>query len=237
MTHAGAGTDQANAVAVARDFAGTMAVYTAPANADRYLMARAWLLLPPLWAARVGAFDPGWREWLPFCDQPDEHQPGADTVDIRTAAIELAEMAPQPWETGGPDALVAWYEAAIDTAHDVYAHWAIMSGTVLDPKDPWTVAAWRACHATSVLTEASYLAAGGILPLEHDGRFYASSAETFPAAPDRLSEREAAMVWAPRPAGWTTQQPAKLDPRILAAVDTHMAANAAADARQRLELW
>lgn len=223
--------DDASSVQTATDFAGSLAAHVPHHN--RYLMARAWLLLPVLWAARTGHLDTSWRLGLPtqIGDGPWDDR----AYDIRAAAIELANLPPQPWEIGGPDALEAWFDAALEQAHAVYAHWALMSATqLIDPQHPWSIAAWQACHATCVLTEASYLAAG-----PHSPRSTCLMTERTVSAPEppvELPPADAALVFAAPPPHWRAEHPG-LDPRVAAAITERFRQSGETAAAARLLCW
>lgn len=224
--------NDADSVAACTDFAGQLACHVPHAN--RYLMARAWLLLPALWAARSGTLDAAeWRAALPtqFGDPGDER-----ATDVRVAAIELAETDPQPWESGGPDALNSWYDAAMEQANNVYGHWALVTAAgVVNPDHPWSEKARQASHAVWVMTEASFLAAGGnVLRLRHGFKF-----SQRPAPPKELSPGDTARVFARRPPAWLQAQ--RLFGSFGSRIDDALAAQAAEAsapmARARLAFW
>lgn len=225
-----ANIDASDALLMATRFARSMATLTP--HPGRYQVAEAALLLPALWQARTGTLDPQWRTSGTInvageCSDPDR------SCDLQAAAIALAELPTQPWETGaGPEALDAWFAAARRAAYTIYEHVGrayaaqLFSAASHEP-------ARRACYALIVLTEASYLAAGGgDFPLHR----LAPRQPDAPNRPDELSAADEAAVFTPAPAAWAPPA-GQMDARILASVTAQVGASANVFAAQRLLLW
>lgn len=226
----------ADSLRMATQFAMSMATHIP--HQGRYQVAHAALLLPVLWQARTGQLDPQWRrssalDYRGWTTAPDR------ACDLGAAAMALAELPAQTWETAdGSEALDAWFAAARHAAYTVYEHYglALAGGMITPPRcSPSSEATWRACYTLIVLTEASYLAAGGRgFPLH---RLTARRPDD-PAPPADLSAADEAAVFAPPPAAWATLTAGiGVDPRIHSAATHRMSESAAMSAQQRLIMW
>ncbi|WP_142304886.1 hypothetical protein [Mycobacterium avium] len=226
----------ADSLRMATQFAMSMATHMP--HQGRYQVAQAALLLPVLWQARTGQLDPQWRDssaldYRGWVTDPDR------ACDLAAAAMALAELPAQPWETaGGSEALDAWFAAARHAAYTVYEHYGLAhaAGMITPPRcSPSSEATWRSCYTLIVLTEASYLAAGGRgFPLH---RLTARRPDD-PAPPADLSAADEAAVFTPPPAEWATLTAgAGMDPRIYSAATHRLSQSAAMSAQQRLIMW
>ncbi|WP_211285793.1 hypothetical protein, partial [Mycobacterium timonense] len=123
-----------------------------------------------------------------------------------------------------------------EQAHAVYAHWGLCAAQrLINPKHPWMIAIWHACHATCVLTEASYLAAGAG-PTEWTWlRGMPNRRVNAPEPPAALTPAEEAMVFTPPPSHWSSDP--RLDPRITTAVAKQSQQSSTAAAFARLTCW
>ncbi|MEB3072048.1 hypothetical protein [[Mycobacterium] vasticus] len=176
---------------------------------DTRAMARAGLLLPVLWQARIGRPDSWWRAQLATAL-------ATDCQVVREAAVQLLDDDLQPWETGGPQALTAWYIETRDLTDRVVGHIAdrsrlLVAAGWLTPRDR---ARWEtlllAGHRATVLADASYLAAGG------DPAVPWPTGSLPPGEQLRLTAADRAVIDAPRPDAWTVPPPID-DPVRLAA--------------------
>ncbi|MUM03362.1 hypothetical protein B5P44_00805 [Mycobacterium sp. CBMA 213] len=202
---------------------------TLPATAEKYEVIRAALLLPALWHARVGTLIPGWRQQLPV-----PAHAGQGPMEMFAAAMELAWLPAQPWERGGdPEvAFDAWFHAAQSSAIAItkYAYEAFRSGH-------GSLETVKACHAACVLTDASYLAAGG-------GRYSLpatrGSSPLDIGAPECITDDDKERVYQQAPAGWYTMSAAPVPgrgPQTPAARREWDEVSFRSAARQRLARW
>ncbi|MUL61200.1 hypothetical protein B5P44_01200 [Mycobacterium sp. CBMA 213] len=193
-----------------------------------YEMARAALMLPVLWGARAGTLSPGWRALLPTTATV----PNGDWHLYVLVAMELAELEIQPWEPDGNPAfaLDSWFTLARREAFAVADHAArdFERGLV-------SLKVVLACHAACVLTDASYLAAGGN-PLVVDAAVSPLDmpAEGLISAPDR------ARTALPVPAtweSWINRPMPGMEADVVTLLHQKRQETCAAAVRDRLAVW
>lgn len=197
----------ASAVWLTTAYAGRATQYS---DRDTPMMARAALLLPVLWQARIGRLGSWWR--LELADALD-----ADCAALRAAAVDLLDAEPQPWETGGAEALDAWYIETRELTDRVVGHVV----DELDPLlaagslDPDACARWELVlgvgHRAGVLADASFLAAGG------DPAALRPAGWLLPGPQLQMTDADRAVIDAPRPQSWTGPPATGGEARLVAA--------------------